>query len=43
MKKQFVKPEIEIIAFSNEDDIVTASTQTIGPIGGEGVVDGGTF
>ena len=42
-KKELNQAEVEVIVFDKQDDIVTASTVIIGPIGGEGAVEGGSF
>ena len=34
MKKEFTPAELELIQFDEGIDVITASTQTIGPIGG---------
>lgn len=35
MKKEFTPAELELIQFDEGIDVITASTQTIGPVGGE--------
>ena len=44
MKEKFENVEIEVIKFDENDVIATSGGHVvIGPIGGEGVQDGGTF
>lgn len=38
-KKEFEKAEVEEIRFDTNDDIVTTSTQIIGPITGSPVIE----